>query len=144
MTRDEIIANELREALRQTDVGEMRAWIESALAILTPPAPRSLIPADSEGWDRSMSGDWWRDAVAHDAIETAKRATRPLIEAVCDCGHRGPVNDPAFHAHMDAHSSATLRHGGPPFYFHHEHDGVDLDALSGAERKRRASSPPTT
>jgi hypothetical protein len=57
---------------------------------------------------------------------------RPLLETVCSCGEaRAETQDPKS-------SDAFWKHvfSNPTHYVHIEEDGVDVDRLSGAERRR--------
>jgi hypothetical protein len=87
-----------------------------------------------ETWDGDCNECEKRSAAAH-----------PLIEAVCSCGFRRPAEDRTddFRVHMAQHekwANEYLRRSieEAAHTWHIEEDGidVDLDRLSGAERRR--------
>ncbi len=63
---------------------------------------------------------------------------RPLIEAVCSCGFRQDCSVDSIALHLVSMSQA----GEDPraHYWHIEHDGINFDDLSGAERRRRTQA----
>ncbi len=60
---------------------------------------------------------------------------RPRVEAVCSCGYRIACSEGSIGPHMRDHGDDN--EWGEEW--HIEVDGEDLDALSGAERRRRTN-----